>query len=254
MVSHQEWVSRRAAFLAKEKEFTRLRDELTRQRSELPWEEVTRSYVFEGPSGKRTLAELFEGKSQLIVYHFMFDPAWDAGCKSCSFVADNFDGSTVHLGARDTAFAVISRAPFEKIARFKQRMGWRFPWLSSFGTEFNYDFGVTTDESHTEYNYADVTAQPDGASVQGRAGRAERVRAGWRPGVPHLLGVPARARPAAEHVQPARPDAGRPERGRPRSCRGSSTTTSTRAEAMTGMEMHHHTGYRARRVRGDVDG
>src|SRR6476620_8774545 len=109
VVTHGEWISRRAAFLAKEKEFTRLRNELTKERSELPWEEITRSYVFEGPTGKKTLAELFGNKSQLIIYHFMFDPAWDAGCKSCSFVADNFDGSTVHLAARDTAFAVISR-------------------------------------------------------------------------------------------------------------------------------------------------
>ena len=159
VVSHKEWVSRRAAFLKKEKEFTRIRDELTKERSELPWEEVTKSYVFDGPSGKKTLAELFNGKSQLIVYHFMFDPAWENGCKSCSFVADNFDGSTVHLAARDTAFAVISLAPYPKIMRFKERMGWRFPWFSSFGTEFNHDFRVTTDEVQTEYNYADVMAQ-----------------------------------------------------------------------------------------------
>ena len=181
VVSHEEWVSRRTAFLAREKEFTRLRDELTRERSELPWEEVTRSYVFEGPNGKQQLADLFGDKSQLIIYHFMFDPSWDAGCKSCSFVADNFDGATVHLGARDTAFAVISRAPFEKIARFKQRMGWRFPWLSSFGTEFNYDFGVTTDESHTVYNYVDVAAQPAGRPYKGeREGLSVFVRDGDR--------------------------------------------------------------------------
>jgi predicted dithiol-disulfide oxidoreductase (DUF899 family) len=180
VVSHEEWVSKRSKFLAKEKEFTRLRDELTKARSELPWEEVTRSYVFEGPTGKRTLAELFGDKSQLIVYHFMFDPAWDAGCKSCSFVADNFDGAIVHLGARDTAFAVISRAPFEKIARYKQRMGWRFPWLSSFGTEFNYDFGVTTDESHTVYNYADVSDQRNRPYKGEREGLSVFVRDGDR--------------------------------------------------------------------------
>jgi len=181
VVSHKEWVSRRAAFLKKEKEFTRIRDELTRERSELPWEEITRSYVFEGPTGKKTLAELFGNRSQLIVYHFMFDPAWENGCKSCSFVADNFDGSTVHLAARDTAFAVISLAPYEKIARFKQRMGWKFPWLSSFGNEFNYDFGVTTDETHSNYNYAPVAMQPDGRPYKGeREGLSVFVRDGER--------------------------------------------------------------------------
>jgi len=143
VVSHEQWVTERVAFMAKEKEFTRLRDELSRQRRELPWEKVTKSYVFDGPRGKETLAELFEHRSQLIVYHFMFDPAWDEGCKSCSFVADNFAGALLHLAARDTSFAVISRAPLDKIERFKQRMGWSFPWLSSFGTEFNYDLQVT---------------------------------------------------------------------------------------------------------------
>ena len=127
-----------------------------------------------------TLADLFGEKSQLIVCHFfMFDPAWDAGCKACSFVAGNFDGSTVHLGARDTAFAVISRAPLEKIASFKPRMGWKFPWLSSFDSDFNYDFGVTTDERHTEYNYAAVMAQPAGRPYKGeREGLSVFVRDG----------------------------------------------------------------------------
>lgn len=180
VVSHTEWVRRRAAFLVKEKEFTRRRDELTKERSELPWEEVASEYVFEGPDGQRTLAELFNGKSQLIVYHFMFDPAWEQGCKSCSFVADNFDGSAIHLGARDTAFAVISLAPFEKIARFKQRMGWRFPWLSSFGTDFNRDFRVTTDEVQTEYNYADVSAQVARPFKGEREGLSVFVRDGDR--------------------------------------------------------------------------
>jgi predicted dithiol-disulfide oxidoreductase (DUF899 family) len=113
------------------------------------------------------LAELFEHRSQLVVYHFMFDPAWDEGCKSCSFVADNFAGALVHLAARDTSFAVISRAPLDKIERFKQRMGWSFPWLSSFGTDFNYDFRVTTDKNQTEYNYAPVSVQPAGYPHEG---------------------------------------------------------------------------------------
>jgi predicted dithiol-disulfide oxidoreductase (DUF899 family) len=180
-VSHEQWVTERVAFMAKEKEFTRLRDELSRQRRELPWEQVTKSYVFDGPRGKETLLELFEHRSQLIVYHFMFDPAWDEGCKSCSFVADNFAGALVHLTARDTSFAVISRAPLDKIQRFKQRMGWSFPWLSSFATDFNYDFQVTTDESHTEYNYAPVSAQPAGRPHQGeREGLSVFLRDGDR--------------------------------------------------------------------------
>jgi predicted dithiol-disulfide oxidoreductase (DUF899 family) len=179
VVPHAEWIKRRVAFLAKEKQFTRLRDELTAERQQLPWEKVSKAYVLEGPTGSRTLQELFGEKSQLIVYHFMFDPAWDQGCKSCSFVADNFDGAIAHLGARDTAFAVISRAPFAKIAKFKERMGWKFPWLSSFGTDFNYDFGVTTDENHTVYNYAPVTAQPDGRPYKGeREGLSVFVRDG----------------------------------------------------------------------------
>jgi len=181
IVSHGQWVTERVAFLAKEKEFTRLRDELSRQRRELPWEKVTKSYVFDGPRGKETLAELFEHRRQLVVYHFMFDPAWDEGCKSCSFVADNFAGALVHLAARDTSFAVISRAPLDKIERFKQRMGWSFPWLSSFGTEFNYDFHVTTDESHPEYNYAHVSAQPAGRPHKGeREGLSVFLRDGDR--------------------------------------------------------------------------
>jgi predicted dithiol-disulfide oxidoreductase (DUF899 family) len=181
VVPHDRWVAERVALLEKEKELTRLRDELSRQRRALPWEKVAKSYTFDGPGGQRTLVDLFEQRRQLIVYHFMFDPAWQDGCKSCSFVADNFAGAIVHLTARDTSFAVISRAPLEKIERFKQRMGWTFPWLSSFGTDFNYDFGVTTDESHPEYNYAPVSAQPAMRPHQGeREGLSVFVREGDR--------------------------------------------------------------------------
>jgi len=199
--------------------------------------------VFEGPDGKRTLAELFGGKSQLLIYHFMFDPAWDAGCKSCSFVADNFAGALVHLAARDTSFAVISRAPLPQIMRFKQRMGWRFPWLSSFGTEFNYDFHVTTDESHTEYNYMDVSAQPEAVHTRANGG-LERVRAGGRPGVPHLFGLSARHRSAAQHLQPARPHPARPQRERPDHV-VAQVPRPVLGPTMTGMEMHQHTSYGA---------
>ncbi len=160
VVSHDVWVAARRKLLVKEKEWSLKRDALSAERRKLPMEEIKKEYVFQGPEGRRTLADLFEGKRQLLVYHFMFDPEWDEGCPSCSFVADNFAGSLVHLAARDTAFAVISRAPLDKIERFKKRMGWSFPWVSSFGSDFNYDFHVTLDDDHTEYNYAPISAQP----------------------------------------------------------------------------------------------
>jgi predicted dithiol-disulfide oxidoreductase (DUF899 family) len=143
VVSHEEWRTARTAFLAKEKEFTRLRDELSRQRRELPWEKVDKQYVFDGPRGNETLAELFANRSQLIVYHFMFNPEDDEGCLHCSFWADNFNGIGVHLNHRDVTFVAISRAPLAKIEPFKKRMGWSFKWLSSFKTDFNYDYGVS---------------------------------------------------------------------------------------------------------------
>jgi predicted dithiol-disulfide oxidoreductase (DUF899 family) len=159
VVSHEEWLAARTAFLAKEKEFTRLRDELSRQRRVLPWEKVDKQYVFDGPRGKETLAELFENRSQLIVYHFMFDPDWDEGCLHCSFWADNFNGIGVHLNHRDVTFVAISRAPLAKIEPFKQRMGWSFKWVSSFHNDFNFDHHVsfTPEEVHRReafINYA----------------------------------------------------------------------------------------------------
>jgi predicted dithiol-disulfide oxidoreductase (DUF899 family) len=158
VVSHAEWTRARKALLAKEKAFTRRRDALSRTRRELPWERAEKSYTFEGPNGKETLADLFDGRSQLVVYHFMFDPAWDAGCKSCSFWADNFDGNVVHLAHRDVTLVAISRAPLERLQAFQRRMGWRFKWLSSFGTDFNYDYHVSfTPEEQASgkelYNY-----------------------------------------------------------------------------------------------------
>jgi predicted dithiol-disulfide oxidoreductase (DUF899 family) len=153
IVSREEWLSARTAFLAKEKEFTRLRDELSRQRRALPWVKVDKPYVFDGPRGKQTLADLFEHCSQLVVYHFMFSPDWDAGCKHCSFWADNFNGIDVHLRHRDVSFVAISRAPLAKIEAFKNRMGWNFTWLSSFGSDFNYDFGVSFSGEGGVHNY-----------------------------------------------------------------------------------------------------
>jgi predicted dithiol-disulfide oxidoreductase (DUF899 family) len=143
VVSREEWLAARTALLAKEKEFTRLRDELSRQRRALPWVEVEKAYVFDGPRGKETLADLFDGRSQLVVYHFMFSPEWDAGCKHCSFWADNFDGIDVHLHHRDVTFVAISRAPLHKIEAFRKRMEWSFKWVSSSQSDFNYDYGVS---------------------------------------------------------------------------------------------------------------
>jgi len=143
VVPQADWLAARKELLAKEKEFTRLRDELSRQRRELPWEKVDKNYVFEGPKGKQTLADLFDGRSQLVVYHFMFGPGWKEGCPSCSFVADSFDGAAVHLAERDATLAVVSRATLPEIEGFRKRMGWRFPWVSSFGNDFNFDYHVS---------------------------------------------------------------------------------------------------------------
>jgi predicted dithiol-disulfide oxidoreductase (DUF899 family) len=136
IVSGHEWAEARKALLIKEKEFTRLREQLAQARRDLPWEAVTEDYLFEGPAGEVTLAGLFDGRSQLIVYHFMFDPGEDEGCPHCSFWADNFDGAPVHLAARDVTLTAVSRAPFAKIAAYKRRMGWTFPWVSSDRSSF----------------------------------------------------------------------------------------------------------------------
>jgi predicted dithiol-disulfide oxidoreductase (DUF899 family) len=159
IVSKEEWLEARKRLLAEEKAFTRARDQLSRRRRELPWTLVDKTYRFETPAGERTLAELFDKRSQLIVYHFMFAPDWEAGCKSCSFWADNFNGITVHLNHRDVTMIAVSRAPLAKLAAYKARMGWRFPWVSSFGSDFNRDFGVSFTQEEISsaaplYNYA----------------------------------------------------------------------------------------------------
>jgi predicted dithiol-disulfide oxidoreductase (DUF899 family) len=162
LVSREKWVAARVALLAKEKALTREHDALARERRELPWVRVDQEYVFETPAGPRTLAELFGGRSQLIVYHFMFGPDWAEGCPSCSFVSDHLDGAVPHLAARDTSLVMVSRAPLTKIDAFKKRMGWRFPWVSSFGNSFNHDFGVyfTPAEKAKGAVYYNYTTQP----------------------------------------------------------------------------------------------
>jgi len=159
VVSQKEWVVARKKLLRKEKRFSKLRDELNLQRRKLPWIKIEKEYVFDAPTGKVTLAELFGGKSQLITYHFMFGPGWEEGCEHCSFWADHFDSVNMHIGQRDTAFAVVSRAPLKEIEPFKKRMGWKFKWVSSFNTDFNFDFNVSFTPEQLKsgkaiYNYA----------------------------------------------------------------------------------------------------
>jgi len=168
VVGHDEWLEARKKLLAKEKEFTRARDELTKQRQGLPWETVEKEYVFEGPNGKQTLADLFDGRSQLLVYHFMFGPDWEQGCPICSFWADNFEPAVQHLKHRDVTMIAISRAPFSKIAAYKERMGWSFNWVSSFGSDFNFDYDVSFDPEAPEavHNYV-LTAPPAGGEHAG---------------------------------------------------------------------------------------
>lgn len=139
----EQWLKARKELLAKEKQLTRLQDELAAQRRALPWMRVTKNYVFSGANGEQTLADLFGDKTQLVVYHFMFGPGWKEGCPSCSLISDQFDGVLVHLAARDVAFAAVSRASYAEIAPFKQRMGWRFPWVSSHANDFNRDYHVS---------------------------------------------------------------------------------------------------------------
>jgi predicted dithiol-disulfide oxidoreductase (DUF899 family) len=174
VVGHDEWLEARKQLLAKEKEFTRARDELTRQRQALPWEPVENDYVFDGPNGNEALADLFDGRSQLIVYHFMFAPEDDVGCKSCSFWADNFNPNVIHLNARDVSFAAVSRAPLDKLEAYRERMGWNFHWVSSGATDFNFDYGVSfkpEQQGDDVYNYGTLApriADREGLSIFAR--------------------------------------------------------------------------------------
>jgi len=182
VVPAEAWLAARKELLAKEKEFTRLRDQVSALRRELPWEAVTREYLFEGPDGRQTLPQLFAGRSQLIVYHFMFAPDWDAGCPHCSHWADNFNGGIVHLNQRDVTMIAVSHAPYARLAAYEKRMGWSFKWVSSLGSDFNFDYRVSFTAQELEahrafYNYAwqdPGVAEREGVSVFFKDGQ-ERV-------------------------------------------------------------------------------
>ena len=159
VVTRDEWLAARRRLLGKEKDFNRARDRLSAERRDLPWVKVDKPYVFDGPGGKQTLADLFAGRSQLIVYHFMLGPGWEQGCPSCSYLADHFDGTLVHLAHRDVSLVAVSRAPLAEITAFKKRMGWKFPWVSSHGSDFNHDYHVSFNpdemaKGEVYYNYA----------------------------------------------------------------------------------------------------
>jgi predicted dithiol-disulfide oxidoreductase (DUF899 family) len=198
IVSRQQWTEARKAFLAKEKEFTRARDRLSAERRALPWVKVDKAYVFDTPGGKKTLAELFDGRSQLIVYHFMLGPGWEEGCPSCSYLADHFDGANIHLAQRDVTFVAISRAPLAEIEAFKRRMGWHFPWASSFANDFNFDFHVSFAEDAVgkdgDYNYERqeiVSDEMPGASVfyKDETGTVFHTYSAYARGLDILLGA-----------------------------------------------------------------
>ncbi len=172
IVSSAEWLAARKTLLAREKELTRQRDELNQQRRQLPWVRVDKNYVFEGPDGRETLADLFDGRSQLIVQHFMFGPGWKEGCVGCSFKSDHVDGTLAHLESHNVSFVSVSRAPLPEIESFKKRMDWKFKWVSSFGSDFNYDFHVSfrSDEiasGKVYYNY--IMADANGEEASGNS-------------------------------------------------------------------------------------
>jgi predicted dithiol-disulfide oxidoreductase (DUF899 family) len=172
IVSQAEWTKARKALLAREMEVTKLHDQIAVERRALPWVRVEKNYQFEGPDGKETLSDLFNGNSQLIVYHFMFAPGWKEGCSGCSFIADHIDGANLHLPHHDVTLLAVSRAPWRELAPFKKRMGWKFKWVSSAGSDFNYDFHVTAspeqvEKGEAQYNYEkiDESGEEPGVSV-----------------------------------------------------------------------------------------
>ena len=200
-VSRDEWLAARKELLRKEKEFTRLRDQLSAERRALPWVKVEKNYVFDGPNGKVTLADLFDGRSQLVVKHFMFGPDWTEGCVGCSFELDHTVGALQHLEHHDVAYAVVSRAPLAKTEPFRQRMGWPVKWVSSYGSDFNHDFNVsfTPEEiaaGKATYNYR-ARCQRDRRNV----GPQRVLQGRGRPDLPHLLVVRARRRDVSRQLR-----------------------------------------------------
>jgi len=199
VVPPAEWLAARKELLRKEKEFSRLRDELSRQRRAMPWEKVEKQYVFDGPKGKETLADLFGKRSQLIVYHFMFAPGWKEGCPSCSYLADTFDGVGFHLPHRDVSFAAISRATLPELEAFKKRMGWRFNWVSSFANDFNYDYHISFSKEErakgkVAYNYDMIDSSSEelpGTSVfyKSEAGEIFHTYSSYARGLDPMVGT-----------------------------------------------------------------
>jgi len=198
IVSQAEWLAARKALLAREKEFSKARDQLSAARRALPWVKVDKTYVFDGPAGKEALAELFNGKSQLLVYHFMLGPGWVQGCPSCSFLADHFDGAVAHLAQRDVTLVVVSRAPLAEIDAYKKRMGWRFKWVSSYGSDFNRDYHVSFSKDEmageVEYNYAmgkfpSEEAPGISAFIKDEAGGVFHTYSSYARGLDILLGT-----------------------------------------------------------------
>ena len=198
IVSQDQWLAARKALLAREKEFSKARDQLSAARRALPWVKVDKTYVFDGPAGKEALAELFNGKSQLLVYHFMLGPGWVQGCPSCSFLADHFDGAVAHLAQRDVTLVVVSRAPLAEIDAYKKRMGWRFKWVSSYGSDFNRDYHVSFSKDEmageVEYNYAmgkfpSEEAPGISAFIKDEAGGVFHTYSSYARGLDILLGT-----------------------------------------------------------------
>ena len=204
MVPQAEWLAARKELLRKEKEFSRLRDELSRQRRALPWERVEKNYVFDGPEGKETLADLFAGRSQLVVYHFMFGPGWKEGCPSCSFLADGFDGAAVHLAHRDVTFLAISRATLPEIEAFKKRMGWRFKWVSSFANDFNLRLPRFVFEGGAGQGQGLLQLRPGGVSVRRRPGHERVLQERGGRNLSYLFQLRARTGSDADDVPVAR--------------------------------------------------
>jgi predicted dithiol-disulfide oxidoreductase (DUF899 family) len=198
VVSQEQWLTERKKLLAREKELTRLRDQVAGERRALPWVRIDKVYSFDTPAGLRTLADLFEGRRQLLVQHFMLGPGWEEGCPSCSFMADHTDGTTVHLAHRDVTFVAISRAPLAEIERFRRRMGWKFKWVSSFGGDFNHDFHVSfasqDPKGQVYYNYGMQPFECEelpGISVfyKDDAGAVFHTYSAYRRGVEAMMGT-----------------------------------------------------------------